>query len=216
MLAAFCGICGLQFQPDDMFCARCGAPRDTNMSEATALQIFAPIAPTILSSNPQTFCINCGQPRSANVFPCPFCNSSIPTIQTQMPIAQQMATTAPTPPLIIKKPTPQQIYNAMLGTVNPYGFGLWGDLVVDGSRKNIWDFPILATWIIRSRKRPLGFHRTPLFRGQVVLSYRFRRGIVLVYQRKHLYWLLGTSVRKSHRKSDRACLHWLQKNVQPR
>ncbi len=44
---------------------------------------------------------------------------------------------------------------------------------------------VLATWIIRSRKRPLGFHRPSLFRGQVVLSDRFRRGIVLVYQREH-------------------------------
>jgi hypothetical protein len=31
---------------------------------------------------------------------------------------------------------------------------------------------------------------------------------------RSLYWLLGTSVRKSHHKSDRAYLHWLQMDVQ--
>jgi len=42
-------------------------------------------------------------------------------------------------------------------------------------------------WLLGSsvREEAPGLHRPPLFRGQVVLSYRFRRGIVLVYQRKH-------------------------------
>jgi hypothetical protein len=141
MLASFCGTCGLQFQSNDTFCARCGTPRDTDVSETTALQVPAPNTPTVLSSNPQTFCIKCGQPHSANVFPCPFCNSSVPTIQTQMPIATQMATDVPTPPLIIKNPTPKQIFAAMVSDANPYGYGAWGKLVINGNTKNPWDFP---------------------------------------------------------------------------
>lgn len=141
MLASFCGACGLQFQPDETFCARCGAPRDTNVSDPTALVVPASNAPTVRSSNLQTICLNCGQPRLAHVFPCPFCNSSVPTIQTQgMPIVQQLATDIPTPPLIVNNPTPQQIQAAMVSTINPYGFGIWGDLVVDGSKQNVWDF----------------------------------------------------------------------------
>jgi hypothetical protein len=60
-----------------------------------------------------------------------------------MPIEQQLASDVPTPPLIVKDPTSQQSYAAMMGTVNPYGYGLWGDLVVDGSKKNVWDTPQL-------------------------------------------------------------------------
>ena len=144
MLAAFCGVCGLQFQSNETFCARCGAPRDTNVSDTTALLVAAPNASTVGDSNPQTFCINCGQPRPASLFPCPFCGTSAPTIQTQgMPIAQQLVADVPTPPLIIKDPTPQQIYSAIMATVNPYGYGLWGDLVIDGSKKNVWNTPSL-------------------------------------------------------------------------
>ena len=37
MLALFCGNCGLQFKPNESFCARCGTARDTNASDLTAL-----------------------------------------------------------------------------------------------------------------------------------------------------------------------------------
>src|SRR2546428_13278873 len=36
MRASFCGNCGLQFQSNETFCARCGASRDTNVSDTTA------------------------------------------------------------------------------------------------------------------------------------------------------------------------------------
>ena len=141
MLASFCGICGLQFQPNEIFCSRCGASRDANVSDTTALLAAPPNAPVIIGSNPQTFCINCGQPRPASQSPCPFCGTSAPTIQTLMPIAPQLATDLPTPPLAIKDLISQQIYAATVGITNPYGYGLWGDLVVDGSKQNPWNFP---------------------------------------------------------------------------
>src|SRR6266566_1878193 len=65
MLASFCGNCGLQFRPDDTFCARCGASRDTNVSDTTAVLVSAPNVPPIERGKPtvisEVTLIKCGR-----------------------------------------------------------------------------------------------------------------------------------------------------------
>src|SRR5260370_1360385 len=44
MLASFCGNCGRSFQPNETFCAQCGTPRDSSVSDTTTVFVSAPSA----------------------------------------------------------------------------------------------------------------------------------------------------------------------------
>ena len=63
MLASYCGICGKQFQSNDMFCAGCGAPRDdTNAPNTTLGRTPQAAEPAIMTQASAAVCLvdNCG------------------------------------------------------------------------------------------------------------------------------------------------------------
>jgi hypothetical protein len=96
------------------------------------------------------YCGKCGTPFNPNDTHCGYCgaprrNKASPQISSGMSLPPQLSND--TPPLRLENPTPQQIYAATTGTVNPYGYDghvQWGQLVIDGSQNNPWISPLTA------------------------------------------------------------------------